>query len=126
MLSPAEVHARAKDAVPQSHLDFLDANPLTFETEDLLFVHAGIRPGVPIKDQDVEDLLWIRQGWLEDTRDHGKLVVHGHTALDHPQHHGNRVNLDGGAGYGRPLIPAAFDGRNAWLLTPSGRVPLRP
>lgn len=116
----------ARVRVPEEHLAFLETLPLTFETEDLLFVHAGIRPGIAMADQDPEDLLWIRDGWLEDTRDHGKLVVHGHTALDYPQHHGNRVNLDGGAGYGRPLVPAVFEGRDCWLLTDKGRVPLTP
>lgn len=125
-LSPDEVQKLARDAVPQEHLDFLDGNPLTIETDDLLFVHAGIKPGVPMQNQDPEDLLWIREGWLDNTDDHGKLVVHGHTALDHPQHHGNRVNLDGGAGYHRPLVPAVFEGRTCWLLTADGRKPLAP
>ena len=124
---PADaVQEQARSAVPQHHLDFLNDLPLTHVTNDFLFVHAGLRPGVPLDQQDVEDLLWIRGPWLEDDRDHGHLVVHGHTALDAPQHHGNRVNLDGGAGFGRPLIPAVFDRRDAWLLTPTGRQPLRP
>lgn len=126
IITPAEVQAAAQKAVPQAHLTFLDNLPLSYETDDLLFVHAGIRPGVPLAEQDPEDLLWIREGYLDDPRDHGKLVVHGHTALDTPQHHGNRVNLDGGAGYGRPLIPTVFEGRDCFLLTPSGRQPLLP
>ena len=116
----------AQDAVPSAHLDFLEACALTHVTNDLLFVHAGIRPGVPLDAQSEEDLIWIRDGWLDDTRDHGRLVVHGHTALDHPQHHGNRVNLDGGAGYGRTLVPAVFEGRDVWTLADKGRVPLVP
>ena len=126
LITPDQLQRQAKDAVPQSHLEFLDGNPLTFETDDLLFVHAGLRPGVAFENQDPEDFLWIRDGWLEDTRDHGKLVVHGHTALDRPKHEGNRVNIDGGAGYGRPLVPVVFEGRECWTLTPEGRVPLRP
>jgi len=125
-IAPKDVQALAQAAVPNSHIAFLDALPLTYETEDLLFVHAGIKPGVALQDQDPEDLLWIREGWLDDKRDHGKLIVHGHTALDQPKHEGNRVNLDGGAGYNRPLIPAVFEGRDCWLLTDKGRVPLRP
>ena len=90
-----------------------------------LFVHAGIRPGIAIEDQAEDDLVWIREGWLEDTRDHGQMVVHGHTALDAPQHHGNRINLDGGAAYGRPLVPAVLDGGEWFLLDEDGRSPLR-
>ncbi len=120
-VAPQDIQAQALAAVPRAHLDFLDSLPLSIETDDHLFVHAGIKPGVALSDQDPEDLLWIREGWLTDTRDHGKLVVHGHTALESPQHYGNRVNLDGGAGYGRPLTPAVFEGRDCWLLTPTGR-----
>jgi serine/threonine protein phosphatase 1 len=116
----------AQRSVPPAHLDFLDGLPLWYETEELLFVHAGIRPGLPITAQDPEDLLWIRSPFLESTEDFGKLVVHGHTALEYPQHFGNRVDLDGGAGYHRPLFPAVFEGRDCWILTGHGRVALTP
>ena len=116
----------AQDAVPEAHLDFLEGLPLTHQTDDLLFVHAGLRMELPLEWQDPEDLIWIRDGFLESRVDYGKLIVHGHTALDAPQHHGNRVNLDGGAGYGRPLVPAVFEARDCWLLTNQGRVALTP
>ncbi len=83
-------------------------------------------PVCPSAAQDPEDLLWIREPFLESTEDFGKLVVHGHTALDYPQHFGNRVDLDGGAGYHRPLFPAVFEGRDCWILTGHGRIPLTP
>jgi serine/threonine protein phosphatase 1 len=70
--------------------------------------------------------MWIRKGWLEDTRHHGLLVVHGHTVVDRPTHYGHRVNLDAGAGYGEPLAVAFVDGRTVWLVTEDGRVPLLP
>jgi serine/threonine protein phosphatase 1 len=120
------VRALAYKTVPEDHLDFLDALPLWLETDDLMFVHAGLRPGLALSMQDPDDLIWIRDGFLDSDYDFGKLVVHGHTALDHPQHFGNRVDLDGGAGYGDPLIPAVFEGRDCWLLTDQGRVPLTP
>ncbi len=114
----------AREAVPDTHLDFLDALPLWHQTDDLLFVHAGLRPGIPIELQDPEDLIWIREPFLDSQHDFGRLIVHGHTALEHPQHFGNRVDLDGGAGYGNPLIPAVFEGRDCWLLKDQGRVAL--
>ncbi|MBD3665073.1 serine/threonine protein phosphatase [Sulfitobacter sp. TSTF-M16] len=120
------VHADALAKVPQSHLEFLSSLALTFETKDLFFTHAGIRPGVPLADQDEEDLLWIRQAFHEDTRQHPKLIVHGHTPTEAATHYGNRINLDTGAGYGKPLTGAVFEGRTCWLLTPSGRVALTP
>lgn len=120
------VQQLAKDTVPAAHISFLQNLPLTYETDELLFVHAGLRPGIALADQDPEDLIWIREGFLESDHDFGKLVVHGHTALDSPQHHGNRVNLDGGAGYGNVLHPAVFEGRDCWLLTTEGRQRLVP
>lgn len=125
-LSQQELVMRAAEAVPEAHKQFLATLPKWHQAGDLLFVHAGIRPGVAMADQAEDDLLWIREGFLEDRRDHGRLIVHGHTALKHPAHYGNRVNLDGGTGYGRPLYPAVFEGRECWLLKEDGRVPLRP
>ncbi|WP_158965802.1 metallophosphoesterase family protein [Chachezhania sediminis] len=114
----------ARERVPQAHREYLAGLPLTEERDDVLFVHAGIRPGVDLAEQHVDDLMWIRKPFLDDPRDHPWLVVHGHTALDEPTHFGNRVDLDGGAGYGRTLHPVVFEGRESWLLTPTGRKPL--
>ncbi|WP_377510358.1 metallophosphoesterase family protein [Octadecabacter sp. R77987] len=124
--SRTQLVSLAQTAVPEAHLEFLEQRPLMHVTDDLLFVHAGIRPGIPLAKQTEEDLIWIRDRWLDDPRDHGRLVVHGHTALDHPVHHGNRVNIDGGAGYGRALVPVVFEGRDVWTLTNIGRKPLVP
>jgi len=119
-----DVHLEAADAVPDAHIEFLNSLPLYHETEELIFVHAGIRPGVPMNRQTEHDLVWIRDGFLEDDTDHGKLVVHGHTALEQPTHFGNRIDLDSGAGYFRPLTAVVFEGRDCWILTERGRVPL--
>ncbi|MFK7837297.1 MAG: metallophosphoesterase family protein [Sulfitobacter sp.] len=121
-----DVHAQARARVPQDHIDFLEALPLSFETDELFIAHAGIKPGVPLADQDEEDLLWIRQEFHKDTRPHPKLIVHGHTPVDGAQHYGNRINLDSGAGYGKPLTVAVFEGAECWLLTAQGRVALKP
>ena len=122
----AEVLAEALEKVPEAHRAFLAERPLMLEVGDLLFVHAGIRPGVAIEDQVEDDLLWIRDEFLTDRRQHPRLVVHGHTPVDMPFHFGNHVNLDGGAGYGRPIYPAVFEGTDAWLLDGKGRMPLVP
>jgi serine/threonine protein phosphatase 1 len=114
----------ARRAVPQAHRDWLTALPLWKEAGELLFVHAGIRPGLSLRAQDPADLMWIRDGFLDHEAPHPWLVVHGHTALEMPTHFGNRIDLDGGAAYGRPLWPAVFEGRDAWLLTETGRISL--
>ncbi|WP_294619047.1 metallophosphoesterase family protein [uncultured Roseovarius sp.] len=115
---------RAK--VPPAHRDFLAACPLYHREPGLIFVHAGLRPGLPPEKQSEEDLMWIREPFLSDPRDHGAIVVHGHTAIDAPCHHGNRVNLDGGTGWGRPLHPAVIEDGKFWMLTAAGRQPLDP
>lgn len=121
-----EVHALAKQTVPQSHIDFLDALIHSYENDDLFFAHAGVQPGVPLDQQSEHDLLWIRKEFHVDTRDHGKLIVHGHTPVEAATHYGNRINIDAGAGYGRPLAAVVFEGRECWKLTEAGRTPLHP
>lgn len=121
-----QTHARARAAVPQAHLDFLSRLKPYHQEGGLLFVHAGVRPGLPLESQNEDDLIWIRQEFLNDGRTHPWLVVHGHTPGRRAEHRGNRVNLDSGAGYGRPLSAAVFEGRDCWLLTEAGRVVLKP
>lgn len=120
------IHADAMDAVPASHLDLLDSLTTPYAEGDCLFVHAGIRPGVAIGEQTRDDLVWIREPFLSDTRDHGPLIVHGHTPVDTVMHCGNRLNLDTGAGYGGPVSAVVIEGRAVWLLTEGGRKPVLP
>lgn len=122
----APVHAEAVEAVPPAHRAFLMGLPAWVRRGEVLFVHAGIRPGIPIEAQDETDLVWIRAPFLDDRRDHGALVVHGHTAVDRATHYGNRLNLDSGAAYGGPLTAVVIEGREVWQLTPQGRVPVVP
>jgi serine/threonine protein phosphatase 1 len=122
----APVWAEAVAAVPDLHRSFLESRPTSFHRGEVLFVHAGIRPGVDLAEQSETDLVWIRKDFLEDPRDHGALVVHGHTALDAPKHYGNRVNIDSGAAYGGLLTTIVLEGRDVWVLGDAGRVPLLP
>ncbi len=119
-----DVQADARAAVPADHVAFLEGLKLSHVSGELMFVHAGIRPGVPLKDQDEEDLLWIRGEFHRHTGPHPKVIVHGHTPIDVATHYGNRINLDTGAGYGAPLTAAVFEGTEGWVLTESGRAPL--
>ena len=120
------VHHDAVAAVPPEHLRFLRELPTSLTRGKAHFVHAGIRPGVPLPEQTETDLLWIRKEFLDDPRDHGPLIVHGHTAIDWPTHYGNRLNLDSGAAYGGALSAVVIEGHDAFLLTDQGRVALRP
>jgi serine/threonine protein phosphatase 1 len=81
-------------------------------------------PGVSLEEQDPEDLMLIRTPFLEHEEPFEWLVVHGHTPLEAPQHYGNRVNLDSGAGYGRPLTVALIEEGEVFALGPAGRARL--
>lgn len=116
-----DVHQQARIAVPSAHIAFLQSLKSYHAHGPLLFVHAGIRPGVPLGEQSDHDLMWIRQGFVDFPEPHPWLVVHGHTAIETPTHFGNRVDLDGGAAYGRALVPVVFEGREATILTDNGR-----
>ena len=124
--TPAQMFVEAMAKVPASHRAFLDGLHLMHETDDLLFVHAGIRPGVRFDRQIEDDLVWIRDSFLEDTRDHGRIIVHGHTVFDVPTHMGNRIAIDTGAGYYQPLTAVVFEGPECWVLGAGGRVALMP
>jgi len=117
--------AQMRDAVPPEHLAFLQGLKLYHREAGKFFVHAGIRPGVPLEAQDEDDLVWIRNEFLDDQRDHGDFIVHGHTPVGAPDMQRNRLNLDTGAGFGEPLTVAVFEGAQIYVLTPSGRVRLR-
>lgn len=95
--SLSRIQAELRQKLPQRHRRFLAELPLTHEEGDYLFVHAGIRPGVPLDRQAADDLLWIRDEFLGSSADHGKVVVHGHSISELPQLRHNRVGIDTGA-----------------------------
>ncbi|SIO47895.1 serine/threonine protein phosphatase 1 [Rhodovulum sp. ES.010] len=121
-----DFRARARTTVPVAHQALLDDLVLSYRRDAAFFCHAGVRPGLPLDAQREDDLIWIRDEFLLDRRDHGALVVHGHTPGDAVRHHGNRVNLDTGAGFGGPVSAVAIEGRAVFLLTPDGRQPVLP
>lgn len=85
------------EVMPGDHLRFLDALKLTFVCGDFFFVHAGVRPGIPLKEQQESDLLWIRNEFLDSDENFGKFIVHGHTPVQKPDIRPNRINIDTGA-----------------------------
>ncbi|WP_417525869.1 metallophosphoesterase family protein [Marinovum sp.] len=119
-----EVLAEARAKVPGHHRRFLAERKTLHREPGLIFVHAGLRPGVPVDQQDEDDLVWIRDEFLNETKPFEALVVHGHTAIKAATHYGNRVNLDTGAGYGRPLTVGVFEGNATYTLTELGRAVL--
>ena len=112
-----EIVDRLRASVPRSHRDFLEHLADSFQFGDYLFVHAGIRPGVPLHSQSSKDLRWIREGFLEDRTDHGVVVVHGHTIVDTPEEHPNRIALDTGAYRSGVLTALGLEGRERWFIS---------
>ena len=111
-----EIQERLRKVVPASHRAFLENMADSFQFGDYLFVHAGIRPGVPLEAQTSKDLRWIREGFLDDRTDHGVMVVHGHTIVGSPEQHPNRIALDTGAYRSGVLTALGLEGRDRWFL----------
>ena len=84
-------------ALPDSHRRFLAGLRSSFTCGDYFFVHAGVRPGIPLARQSEEDLLWIRDEFLLHEDRFEKLVVHGHTPVHQIDIRPNRINIDTGA-----------------------------
>jgi serine/threonine protein phosphatase 1 len=86
-----------RNVVPENHRRFLNELDLVFSCGDFFFVHAGVRPGVPLDEQKEEDLLWIRDEFLQSDENFGKFVIHGHTPVERPDFRSYRGNIDTGA-----------------------------
>ena len=102
-------------ALPANHVAWMRAL-LTHHDDGLrFFVHAGIDPSRPLDRQQRDDMLWMREPFLSDPRDHGRFIVHGHTPQrsGQPDLRANRVNIDTAAVLGGPLTAAIFDDRTA-------------
>jgi calcineurin-like phosphoesterase family protein len=86
-----------KAVMPRDHLRFLQSLKPTFVCGDFLFVHAGVRFGIPLEQQRESDLLWIRNEFLDHDENFGKFIVHGHTPVREPDLRQYRINIDTGA-----------------------------
>jgi serine/threonine protein phosphatase 1 len=85
------------EALPSTHLAFFKTLELSLSVGDYLFVHAGLRPGVPLSAQGESDLIWIRGPFLDHAGSFDQIVVHGHTPGDEPVVRPNRIGIDTGA-----------------------------
>lgn len=107
---PQALQPIAQSIIPQDDLTFLARLKTSHQEGNVLFVHAGIRPGVPLGAQDRHDLLWIRDEFLDHPGPHPAFIVHGHTPVDQAEVHPYRVNVDTGAVYGGPLTALVLEG----------------
>ena len=116
-LTLEQLQERMRAAVPRDDLDFLRAAEDAIVIGDYLFVHAGIRPGVPLAEQKTKDLRWIRERFIDDEGDHGHVVVHGHTITETVEEMPNRIGIDTGAFMSGRLTALGLEGSERWYLT---------
>lgn len=107
---------RLVDTIGVEVVDWLRGLPLSYQVGDFLFCHAGVRPGVAIEAQRPDDLLWIREPFLGSRRNHGKVVVHGHSIEPEICLRPNRIGIDTGAYRTGRLTGLILQGNQAWSL----------
>ena len=105
------------DRFPEAHHAFLAQTKLFYAVGDYFFVHAGVRPGVPLDRQLDTDLLWIRDEFFRSDYDFGKVIVHGHTPRRHPESEPRRINVDTGAFQTGVLTCVALEGTTRRFLS---------
>jgi len=113
------------DALPDDHIAFMMALADQYRSGDYLFAHAGIRPGIALDAQEATDLRWIRRDFTDSARDHGVMVVHGHTITDEPELLPNRIGIDTGAFRSGRLTALGIEASATWLIaTALDRTPI--
>lgn len=98
-----EIWSERKASIPENHKQFFSSLEDKYVTEEYIFVHAGLRPGISLERQDKEDMLWIRREFINSTYDFGKKVIFGHTPMSRPLIEKNKIGIDTGAVYGGKL-----------------------
>ena len=115
--------ARSLAAVAPEELSWLARLRQNIRIGDYFFVHAGVRPGTELERQSPRDSLWIRNEFLHSSRDHGAVVVHGHSITPEATDLPNRVGIDTGAYISGRLTALGIEGDRRWLLQTAGTAP---
>lgn len=116
-MSGEELVAWMQAAIPAEHIAFLSRFEDMIQSGDYVFVHAGIKPGVPLHAQQVSDLRWIRGEFLRADRPYPGVVVHGHSITDALDEQPHRIGVDTGAYRSGRLTAIAIEGEARWSLT---------
>lgn len=115
-LDMEQLSERLSALVPQEHLEFIESFEDQIVIGDYAFVHAGIRPGVPLSEQKPSDLRWIREDFVDQRGDLEKVVVYGHTIYDEVEERGSRIGIDTGAYASDKLTALVLEGGERWYL----------
>lgn len=115
-LDMEQLTERLDTLVPREHVEFIEGFEDQIIIGDYVFVHAGIRPGVPLTDQKPSDLRWIREEFIGQRGDLEKVVVYGHTIYEEVEERGSRIGIDTGAYDSGKLTALALEGGERWFL----------
>jgi len=115
-LDMEQLSERLWTLVPHEHLEFIESFEDQIVIGDYAFVHAGIRPGVPLSEQKPSDLRWIREDFVDQRGDLEKVVVYGHTIYGEVEERGSRIGIDTGAYASNKLTALALEGGERWYL----------
>lgn len=113
----AGLSAELASRMPAEQLALLRSLALSEAVGDYYFCHAGVRPGVPLEAQAERDLLWIRDEFLTSRMCFGKMIVHGHSPVEHPDLRANRINIDTAAYLTGRLTCLVLEGSERRLLS---------
>ena len=106
-----------RDAVGLETFRWLRALPSAYRMGDYFFCHAGVRPGIALEEQRREDLLWIRQEFLNSPDFHGAIIVHGHSETQEVEIRPNRISVDTSAYRSSELTAVAIQGPYRWFIS---------
>lgn len=109
-------------AIPVEDIAFMRDLIVSERIGDYLFVHAGIAPGTPIDAQSEHDMLWIRDRFIDDDRDHGVIIVHGHTVTERVELRRNRIGIDTGAYESGRLTAVGLQSDQQWFVQTGGAI----
>ena len=107
---PSDKPEERKTKIPGEHRQFFESLLPYYETEDYIFVHAGMKPELQLSEQTKHDLLWVRHEFIYAENDFGKMVVFGHTPLSHPLIMPTKIGIDTGAVFGGKLTCVELPG----------------
>lgn len=112
----AALAERIPNLFPESHMKFVESFEDQIIIGDYAFVHAGIRPGLALSEQEPQDLRWIREEFLSAKEPHEKVIIYGHTINDDVVEKSNRIGIDTGAYYSEKLTAIGLQEADRWYI----------
>jgi serine/threonine protein phosphatase 1 len=113
---PVTLSEALRRKLPPAHLDFFNGLARFHQEGSYAFVHAGVRPGIPLEEQAPDDLLWIREEFTRHASPHEYIIVHGHSITEQAELLPNRIGIDTGAFHTGVLTCLVLEGSGQRLL----------